>query len=585
MNGHMGWLILLGELAFLGLVGVAVLAFLLRRNILRMRRLQQQVRRAIEARDAARRAQAEVLGIPAYLKREWRETALSQAPEGSIEASVRLFRLHWLDAERRALRHQGQRASDREMIVNLMRPIFQLAQEQLPDAAETSLRGMLTASVDPPLDLAAASPEQRPPLQATMGQLYMRLSQQKQQLAELRQLRGAEASTALLDRAEAVAHRQTRQARRVEDSLQRAGGAVTAAQARQESAQGLLVIHREGVSGGAGQAPLSELLQDALETSRQELLTLQDANSEQREIIFELEKQLMKQVREGDEARAAETLKQLKVQLRDYQVCTQILEWETDDLRAVIEQLRSLEQSAGLESEGDSGIDTRDSGESESSEGDTALRRIIDAPDYDQLAVALRACCSEAGWDAEFLLYGQRQTLEYTTGVPGREIKTLRALKPGGGDPWTTLDGQPAALFSHLRIALKPRGGEARPQPQLRDALAAANACVQRLAMQEQAAQLGSAVEQWTDTSRQALHSIRQQQEQVAKDCKRALARLQSELGRNFMDVNLTDRQRRMMNEALAACQRQVEIRLQQGSQVSLAHQQELERLTAQRVH
>lgn len=520
--------------------------------------------------------------IPQYLKREWRQTALSSPEEGSLKASIRMLRLLWLDVELRALRGEGTEASDGRIIESVLTPFFQSARDLLPDSQANDLNKLLTTFIDPPNLPESLANEINPPIDTVTQQLYLRLADQRKSIGRLHHILGDDSEThPLLNRADRVRQQQTEYAQSLEENLRTAHHSAQHLRQYLDRTEPFFIVKHNSDSKQQTSPEFDmEALTETFEESRKDLRALQEVNREQRDLILELEEKLVgMNGRNGPEAREAFEL--LKRQLREYQICTQILEWESDDLRSVIDSLKgqvgitteSVLAPSRQEPAPISRTVVKQPGEPDNqTEHEKALlQALLNANTYERLSLCLKACCNHKGWDAQLLVYGATQTLEFSSEPGNREIKALRSLPRDSRTPWSELGGQPVAMFNGVRAVLTKNGGQAVPVENLFTEFSAAEQVIARLQEMEKNKFYTSTLSNLEEDAQRSLLEMYRQLKHVYDEVRKVQTKTQDELKRRLEQLNLANIHQRILLNTVDEPYRQITLRIEHGLQVGTA--------------
>lgn len=327
----------------ISIVSLLVFLYLSFRSRRRIDRLEQRVRDDLP------------LLVEGFLQREVQTTRQRlralQGPRGEQARSLEQLRLHWLEAELVALVEHGRRRSDFTELQKTVQPLLRL--------------------INRPAQKDAAAPAAAPAQwdnQSALGQLQKArdaIASQRQVIGQYQQtataspgftssLHNVEQNNAeLLATIERLeCELQALQARFEETSsrLRTAENHSTAARPRLPAADGtgvLVVAAAKPAASDASRELLAEIEQ-AYQQSVVEMGRMRDINREQRALILQLETELTTLHKDSGEHHAAsELLEKMKLQLRDYENCTVILEMESDSLRERINALNHLIEDNG----------------------------------------------------------------------------------------------------------------------------------------------------------------------------------------------------------------------------------------------
>lgn len=341
------------------LVAVGAFLFLAKQSRSQIDQLKHSLRQASEQ------------STESFLQRESRGTLqrLQSTPADAPADPARLLaqmRHVWLEAELKALVDRGQRDSDHHLLQDAAAPLLRLAQ-RTGDAAQAGAAPWSSKDSQKYLKRtrdAVASQKQfiqefrtraakmgnkgAPPAQGEAGAASEEPKQTARFVASMNHM---ESSTAdllqtieRLERELAAAQTKYDVIRgRLEalEAIRATRGAVAQANARLSTA-------KETAASNAEDRELLDDMESAYMNSMTEMKRMGEINRQQRHLILQMEKELSLLRKDTTEHQAAsDVLGKLKLQLRDYENCTTILEMESDTLREQIQTLRRAVGAAG----------------------------------------------------------------------------------------------------------------------------------------------------------------------------------------------------------------------------------------------
>jgi hypothetical protein len=257
--------------------------------------------------------------------------------------SIDKLRLIWLEAELTALVDQGKRRSNHQLLLHAVQPIVRLiSRPAAPATNNNAIKQAAVVQLEKARRVLASQNEtivqyrqnittmkrDEKPIQKTIG-FDTALGTVEQNGADL-------ASTITRLESELAALQQ-----KLNAAEQYTQPVLTSAAAVAPSAD-ILVVSTPTPQGDklSVARALLNATDQAYRQSVTEIGRMREINSQQRELILQLEKELMLVRKDTEQYDASlQMLDKLKLQLRDYETCTVILEEEADSLRGKIDEL------------------------------------------------------------------------------------------------------------------------------------------------------------------------------------------------------------------------------------------------------
>jgi hypothetical protein len=240
----------------------------------------------------------------------------------------------------------------------------------------------------------------------------------------------------------------------------------------------------------------TELLVDmesAYSNSINEMKKMSDINRQQRQLILQMEKELLLLRKDSVEQHAAtEVLDKLKLQLRDYENCTTILEMESETLREQISNLRRSIDASGAAVDSEP-VAVPEPPASISQNGKMhgisldLLESIAQADSLEDAATRIVGWLQRQGITSVIFLKGSRE--QAWTASDGRvddhSRQLLKSIVPVNGKPISEVREGVMFTYSVCRILLYGKGEfherGSQVQVQLRDNFAAVDPIIQLL--------------------------------------------------------------------------------------------------------
>ncbi len=316
----------------ISLVAVAALVYLAYHNRAKLDRLQR-----------SHQQRSEQL-VEQFLQRESRITRhhLQTPTDSDTLSRLAQMRRCWLEAELAALVDHGKHHSDYQLLQNAAMPLLRLTQRNLETAKASTPRWSSTASNQYLQQTRAAVSAQQQAIQhfkacqagaVTSTKFWSSLDSIENNTA------------ALLEIIEKLTAELTETQRKFDAVSKKL--ATSQAPTPPSSHPPAFSISRATVSterNNSADEDSSELLDEmesAYTNSITEMKKMSGINRQQRHLIILMEKELQLLRKDTSEYQASsDVLEKLKLQLRDYENCTTILEMESDSLREQIQNLR-----------------------------------------------------------------------------------------------------------------------------------------------------------------------------------------------------------------------------------------------------
>lgn len=234
-------------------------------------------------------------------------------------------------------------------------------------------------------------------------------------------------------------------------------------------------------------------MESAYSNSLNEMKKMSDINRQQRHLIMQMEKELLLLRKDSVEQNAAtEVLDRLKLQLRDYENCTTILEMESETLREQIQVLRrSIDASAtAIDSIGSPEPDLAQKPPNNTLDNNNSLtfiEELAQAESLEQAANRIIVWLDRQGITSVIFLRGGREQIWIASEgrVDDHDRQLLKSIVPVAGKPVSDVREGVLFTYSICRIMLHGKGEfrehGSTAQLLLRDNFAAADHIIQLL--------------------------------------------------------------------------------------------------------
>lgn len=305
-------------------------------------------------------------------------------------------------------------------------------------------------------------------------------------------------------------------------------------------------------------------MEASYQQSAGELGRLQDTNRRQRELILEMEKELSLLRKDAVQYEASqELLDKLKLQLRDYEMCTITLEAETESLRERLQTLnRIIEQvEAGTGGEVLDQLQTEIADVVELRRESQRRQQIVDmlqhvaaAAHPEQAAAQLLALLRDWQLEAVLFIKGAESQLWLSTSgaVDRRDKQMLQSLALQPGQPW--LDTKDGIFVLHATCRLLLRGkvlsGNERESMQatLLGLLAAFDGIITYMLRPQNGQRIHQITQQFREL-RKPLASVDVQNRYLLEESARVLDSFRGELMRYISTIETTPIQRQLLED------------------------------------
>lgn len=297
------------------------------------------------ARDYAQQRVGPFLEREAQVTRQRMKLGGADHPTAAIDK----LRVTWLEAELTALVELGKRKSNYDLLLHGVQPIVLM----LNRAEKADADANANANKEPAAHATAGATDRAA---AQLHKTRDAISAQNETIAIYRQKiadldaqgEAAPQFGVALDDVEHNSAELLATIARLEGELAMLQQKLDAAERQSGGAEFLVVSAPTGAGAsgvrqaGAAQALLSET-EEAYRQSVDEMNRMRDINSRQRHLILQLEKELsLLRTDSTQHDISSEVLNKLRLQLRDYENCTVILEKEADTLRDKIDRLKKI---------------------------------------------------------------------------------------------------------------------------------------------------------------------------------------------------------------------------------------------------
>lgn len=329
----------------------------------------------------------------------------------------------------------------------------------------------------------------------------------------------------------------------------------------------------EDLSANRSDTDLLNDMESAYSNSLNEMKKMSDINRQQRHLILQMEKELLLLRKDSVEQNAAtEVLGKLKLQLRDYENCTTILEMESETLREQIQTLRQSIHTAGTPAEsaatpsepGRSPKQTVDSHENGKPHGNPLglMENIMEADSLEQAAAQIVAWLERQGIASVIFIKGSREQIWAASEgrVDDHSRQLLKSMVPVAGKPISEVREGVMFIYPTCRILLygkgefHERGGAA--QMLLRDNFAATDHVIQlledRIELRQQHRQM--------ERIQKKIQALLVQYNYVDTEYSRTQAEFRKELEEYLTTSAATEVQRRCVDTMLGDFDSQLEI-------------------------
>ena len=266
-------------------------------------------------------------------------------------------------------------------------------------------------------------------------------------------------------------------------------------------------FNRNGKPGSEENIDLLNEMESAYTNSINEMKKMSDINRQQRQLIFHMEKELSLLRKDTSEYQlSSEVLDKLKLQLRDYENCTTILEMESETLREQIQNLRKTiagtdrtDQLDAIDAAQHEPPDVAPNEHNAPTESTVLelIENISSSTSLEQAGAKLVAWLSKQDIASVIYIKGRRDQIWVSSEgrVDDHSKQLLKSMMPIAGQPITEVREGIMFIYSACRILLYGKGDfhekNGRTQLRLRDIFSIADHILQlfqeRLELQQQA--------------------------------------------------------------------------------------------------
>lgn len=535
--------IVLLEVMAVSLVLVGVLLYFLYRKKQQIEQLQQQLHaERTEVHDH----------VPRFLQQEKEQT--KRAAKQADTATLWQLRQQWLDVELQSLVNNGELPSNQQQLLKLIAKFWQqhqqvVSEKSSPKSSSSSFnlaekrlgelerllieRNRTIIELNKKLNRPAENNEK------TQEQHYNeQYKQDKQQIEQLKK------------RLQQAKNQNEQLNQQYNDLYEKVPPNTLLENSNDE-----LKALRDNISS------MEQTYQSAL----QEIVRLQQGNSEKRKVIMSLEAEFNKQQPADPDTEAL--INNLKLQLRDSELCTAVLESETDSLR---EKLKSLsEQSSELSNPDSSEINPEDSNLGEFG------RHLLDTIKYISAAnnetellniLVNLAKKIELPLTCRLLINGKEIWKHYPEDKTSKETKNLvRSLKTTDDEQW--LDTNFGAVMSLPRCQIILPGCKTTNSPvdlqRLAKAFSVTNSAVNRIELQHRIHQQRNNFVILVEKTQRQLQGLESQHANIHQQTSESLDALKAEVREFIQTLDLSETQARFFNEIVDDHETRLRISLQ----------------------
>lgn len=567
----------------ISLLAVAIFLYLARQNRAQIDRLKENLRRSSE------------LSVEHFLERESSEALRriqsasagrandAPAPPDPARRLVHMRRC-WLEAELRALVDHGRAGSDYAALRDAAMPLLRLverteaggaaatpawndktSQEYLQRTrdAVASQRQFIQEFKARTAKLgtkSAASTGGSEPPKAAMSGLATSVGHMESNTADL--LRTIER----LERELAAAQTKYDMVKGRLTALE----AIRATRSAASQAASRVATTRTPEQAGQDRALLDDM-ESAYLNSINEMKKMSEINRQQRQLILQMEKELALVRKDTHEHQAAAAvLEKMKLQLRDYENCTTILEMESDTLR---EQIQDLRRAIGNGDATAAPAPAAQPAHPQPDRGDwlQLMSRIAGSATLELAGQQLLGWLDEQNIASVIFIKGAQEAIWLSSEgrVDDHSKQLLKSMVPVAGQPISEVREGVMFIYATCRVLLYGKGdfherGSAS-QLMLRDTFAAADAILQLFQDRMDLAQH----HQQRARLQQKIQSLLVQYNYIDSEFTRALAAFRQELEGYLATADLTEVQRQCIDTMLADFDSQLDILSKTGKLVA----------------
>ena len=306
-------------------------------------------------------------------------------------------------------------------------------------------------------------------------------------------------------------------------------------------------------------------MQKTYNSALEEIIRLQQGNSEKRKIILRLEAQYQKQSVQDPESEAL--IKKLKTQLRDSELCTAVLESETDSLRERIRELSEHSEKTDFAFIPDIMPTSSQLGEFGRHLLDS-LNRLSAANTESEIANILLTLANQLNINIAFRLsFGERLIWQSNTNEPvGTEIKTLlQSLKPSNDESWLDTNLGVVISLRHCQAILLKTKKDRSPVDlqRLAKAFSVANSAIKRVEQQTRINAQRKNLMQIIDKTCRQLQNMESQHKNIILQTQESLDTLAAETRDFTSTLNLSQNQQKFLDEIIGDHSTRLSINLQ----------------------
>ncbi|HUH38049.1 MAG TPA: hypothetical protein VL027_08900 [Spongiibacteraceae bacterium] len=581
-------------------------------------------RSRVELREYRRQMPTLLQGVPNYLRRESqrsrdllrerRSTIGRQDPAQRMLAGIRY---RWLSAEYDALRDAGNAAADDAILAERLLPVLKALQVPASAAQSGLANGRDGAQLSPsePRHDNHPSETQQTDSQQIIDALEIRLSaanhrirmleqqialddaqevqffyraagQQTEKLQEVldehvRSIAAlapdtatyplAEGDRRALDESIASAQDNVREMRNRLQGMELALGGARAhesapATGRADAprlASDVLLVRRDGDAGATGPDHQQYDDGDRIAPYHAELQRLQASNAKQRRLILQLDEQLHRlSASNPGFPDTMSLISSLKLQLRDSEICSTILENEAAALRNKLREATGARKNR-LNDELMAGSATLSESAYRKTQIIRFLQELIAAGDLESVAFVIARFAQAMSLNITIYIRGavDQYWLNPEHVVEEQTRNLLKRVQQSGQDPWLRVKGGTVLILSRSRYLFADwDGDDTRLSAVLVALLSVADMVVARLDGQKQSVRHRQAVEKRVAEARRIVQGVELHQRHVSEQAIAALNSYRDELNALLDTASLTDARRVAMENMTREFQGRLEL-------------------------